>query len=69
MAIALWEKGMVEPVVIDRKADITNLRNHLKRLHGTKALTFEESTSSQWLYTELRDLVDELIVCDPIAVA
>ena len=38
---------------------------YLRRLNGSKALTFEESTGAQWLYTELKDEVDELIVCDP----
>ena len=28
-------------------------------------LTIEESTTAQWLYSELRDKVDELIICDP----
>ena len=25
----------------------------------------EETTTSQWLYTELRDYVDRMVICDP----
>ncbi len=49
----------------DVKADVSELQIYLKSLKGTKALTIEESTASQWLYTELKDHVDELLICDP----
>ena len=31
-------------------------------------MTFEESTLSQWLYVNLKDEVDKLVVCDPAAI-
>ncbi|HUU02813.1 MAG TPA: hypothetical protein VM425_15375, partial [Myxococcota bacterium] len=40
-----------------------------RSLKGTKALTFEESTLSQWLYILLKDEVDELVVANPVAIA
>ncbi len=49
----------------EHPADVEELKVYLKSLKGRVALTFEESTSSQWLYTELRDCVEEIFVCDP----
>jgi transposase len=46
-------------------SDLKELRSYLQRLKGSKILTLEESTGSQWLYTELRSSVSELLVCDP----
>jgi transposase len=43
------------------------LINFIRSIAGKKALTFEESTISQWLYVLLKDEVDHLIVCDPAA--
>jgi transposase len=50
---------------IDVKSDIKELQFYLKGLRGSKILTFEETDTSQWLYTELKDYVDEILVCDP----
>jgi transposase len=41
------------------------LKIYLSRLKGKKILVFEETTTSQWLYTELKGYVDEIVVCDP----
>jgi transposase len=41
----------------------------IRSLEGTKALTFEESTLSQWLYLLLKSEVDELVVANPVAIA
>lgn len=64
MAIArLTDKADKE--VIDIPSDIDDLKLYLSELKGHKTLTFEESNPAQWLYTELRDSVDEIVVCDP----
>lgn len=65
MAIARMTKKSNKITVIDVPADVEELKLYLKRLKGTRVLTFEETTTSQWLYTELKDLVDKLVVCDP----
>lgn len=65
MAISRMTEGKDGLHTIDVKSDIREFRAYLKSLKGTKVLTFEETTTSQWLYTELREWVDELIVCDP----
>ena len=41
----------------------------IQRINGERHLTFEESTISQWLYLQLREHVDELLVCNPTYVA
>ena len=45
------------------------LSHVISKLNGERYLTFEESTISQWLYLQLREMVDELIVCNPAYVA
>ena len=41
------------------------LQEDLSRLRGKKLLTIEETTSTHWLYVELKDSVDKIVVCDP----
>lgn len=65
MAISRMTEGSQEVHTIDVKADVKEFRQYLKQLKGEKVLTFEETTTSQWLYTEFREHVDKLIVCDP----
>ncbi len=65
MAIArLTPKGS-EPQVMERPSDVRELKLYLSQLHGRKMLTLEETTTAQWLYLELRDSVDRIIICDP----
>ena len=65
MAIARLTPTMKEPKVIDVDADLGELKLYLKNLTGKKILTVEECNTAQWLYTELRDYVDRIIICDP----
>ncbi|HAZ14831.1 MAG: hypothetical protein A2X86_22080 [Bdellovibrionales bacterium GWA2_49_15] len=65
MAIARMTKVSNEIKVIDVPADIKELKIYLKNLKGTISLAFEETTTSHWLYTELKEHVDNLLVCDP----
>jgi len=41
----------------------------INKINGERYLTFEESTISQWLYLQLRETVDDLLVCNPVYVA
>ena len=41
----------------------------INKVHGERHLTFEESTISQWMYLQLKDRVDNLLVCNPTYVA
>lgn len=65
MAIARMTKKSDIVKAMDVPSDLGNLKDYLKSLKGTKILAFEETTTAQWLYTELNPLVDELCVCDP----
>lgn len=49
----------------DAISDTKEIRIYLNSLKGKKILTIEESSTAQWLYTEFRDAVDELIICNP----
>lgn len=44
---------------------IPPLKEVLAEIGGRKKLTFEEGPMAQWLYRNLKQDVDELIVCDP----
>lgn len=65
MAIARMTKKSNKITVIDVPSDIVELQTYLKNLRGTKILAIEETTTSQWLYTELEDYVDRILICDP----
>lgn len=65
MAIARMTKKSNKITAIDVPSDIEDLRVYLKGLKGTKILAIEETTTSQWLYTELKDCVDRILICDP----
>jgi transposase len=65
MAIARMTQKSDKIEVKDVPSDIKDLNLYLNGLRGKKILTIEESTAAQWLYVELRDYVDKLIICDP----
>jgi len=65
MAIARMTKKSNKITAIDVRSDITELQFYLKNLAGSKILAIEETTTSQWLYTELKDYVDKILICDP----
>lgn len=45
--------------------DTRRLKEYLKSYPGRKILTLEETTTSQWLYVELKESVDKIIICNP----
>ncbi|MCK5807237.1 MAG: transposase, partial [Mycoplasmataceae bacterium] len=65
MAIARMTEKSNKITTIDVPADITELKFYLKNLKGTICMTIEETTSTQWLYTELLSSVKKLLICDP----
>lgn len=66
MAIARMTPKHNKVHVVDVPSDVTELQVYLKSLKGTKIMTMEETTTSQWLYTELKDHVTDLLICDPV---
>lgn len=65
MSIARLTKHMNNPKVIDVPTNLADLKDYLNNLIGKIILTIEETTSSQWLYVELYDYVDKIVICDP----
>jgi transposase len=65
MASARMTKESSAVKVINVASSLKELQIYLSRLKGKKILTFEETTTSQWLYVELKSYVDEILVCDP----
>jgi len=66
MAIARMTGKSNKVTVIDVPSDIVELKMYLDNLRGSKIMTLEETTTSQWLYTELKDHADRLVICDPV---
>ena len=54
MAIARMTKKTAEAKLIDVDADKKELKIYLREITCSKILTIEETTSSQWLYVELK---------------
>lgn len=65
MAIGRMTKNSEFPKITEARSDIEEFKVYLRSLKGSKVLTFEESNPAQWLFTELKPEVDEVIVCDP----
>lgn len=65
MAIARLTAKSNKISIIDVPSDLAELKIYLKQLRGKIILTFEETTTSRWLWTELREHVDKILVCDP----
>lgn len=66
MAVARMTAKSSKADIVDVPTSISDLKTYLKNLAGSKILTIEESSTSQWLYTELSEHVDELIICNPL---
>jgi transposase len=45
--------------------DVKLIKQYLKKYTGKKILTIEETTTSHWLYVELKESVDRILVCNP----
>jgi transposase len=65
MAIARMTRCTNAISVVSEPSDLEELKVYLKKLRGRRILTIEESTTSQWLYCELKDYVTEIVICDP----
>jgi hypothetical protein len=65
MALGHMRRRSPAPEKFERPADLKELKQYLATLKGLKVLAIEETTTSQWLYVELIDHVDRIILCDP----
>ncbi len=57
--------SMSEPKITRGSRQVEDIQTQLKKLRGKKILTIEETTSTHWLYVELKEYVDKIVVCDP----
>ena len=65
MALAKMTEKSTKIRVIESPSDLSGVKEYFKSLKGEKICTIEETTSAQWLYSELKPFVTKLIVCDP----
>ena len=65
MALARTTLNSDKVSTYEGASSLSDIKMYLKQLKGEKILTLEETTSSQWLYSELKPHVEKLIVCDP----
>lgn len=65
MAWAHATKHSDKTETFDIRSDVQGFKRYLAGLKGKTILTFEETSPAHWLYTELVDSVDTIIVCEP----
>jgi len=65
MAVATMKKDSNKIRIIDVESDLGALKTYFKSLSGSKILTIEETTPTHYLYVELFDYVDRILICDP----
>ena len=64
-SIARMRSNSIKVTVNNVAPNLKAIKEYLKALKGKKILTIEETTGAQWLYVELKDSVDKLIICNP----
>jgi transposase len=65
MAIGHMSRHDDHPRVFERPSELKELKEYLGSLKGRTILTLEESGTAHWLYLELLDCVERIVVCDP----
>ena len=65
MAIGHMSRHDDHPRVFERPTELKELKEYLASLKGRTILTLEESGTAHWLYLELLDCVERIVVCDP----
>lgn len=55
-------KTLVQSVVA---TDGETIRDFLKGLNGEIQVTFEVGTQSNWIYRQIKPLVEKVVVCNP----
>lgn len=65
VAIARMTGKSNKITVVEAPSDVTEVKVYLESLKGSKILAIEETTTAQWLYTEFKDRVKRIVICDP----
>lgn len=64
-ALAVMRGHSSTITVQEYPSNLKTLKQCLREIEGRKILTIEETTTSHWLYVELKDFVDKILICDP----
>ena len=65
MAVAHMSRCDQIPRIFERPSNLKDLKTYLGSLKGRTMITFEESGTAHWLYLELVDEADRVLICDP----
>lgn len=65
VALARCTAKQTIPRVHEFASNLKLIKDYLTGLRGHILLTIEETTTSHWLYVELINIVDRIIICDP----
>lgn len=65
VSVARMRSSSTYPKVTKLAADIKVVKEYVSYFSGSKILCIEETTGSHWLYVELKDYLDKILVCDP----
>ena len=65
VALARMRSSGSFPKVTTIEPDIKVVKEYVSHFSGSKILCIEETTGSHWLYVELKDYFDKILVCDP----
>ena len=64
-SLGVLKVGSNSPHIIKGSGGIEYLKEDLRKLKGRKIIAIEETTSAHWLFVELKDVVEKIVVCDP----
>lgn len=65
MAVAHMSRRDQIHRIFERPSNLKELTTYLGSLKGRTVITFEESGTAHWLYLELVDEADRVLICDP----
>lgn len=59
-------RGVIRiPGIFEGPSNLKELKTYLGSLKGRTMITFEESGTAHWLYLQLVDEADRVLICDP----
>jgi len=66
IALARSTRKDSKPKVVEwNESKVETVKEYFQKLRGSIILTIEETTTSHWLYVELKEYVKRIIICDP----
>jgi transposase len=65
VTLARMRSSSAHPKTLKLDPNIKLVKEYVEKCHGSTVLCIEETTGSHWLYVELKEYFDRIIVCDP----